>query len=208
MKYFASYFIVAGVVMATATAAFAAPLALSANDNIKGTAVVPAKPTEKTAAAQPPAEKSADKKSQVKERHKSRRAPGHASGEGRQKAEPAPGERLSIKQVMVLLKTTRNFAGKNLSGLKLVAFDLTKCNLKGADLSNSNLERADLGESNLELADLSGANMKMTDLRLTGLKGVKLERANLDGSIWQDGTVCAKGSTGSCRERADQFSSN
>ena len=208
MKYFANYFIVVGVVMATATAAFPAPLALSALDNIKGTVVVPAKPIEKAAAAQPPAEKSAGKKSQVKVRHKSRRAARHAYGAGGQKAEPAAGERLSIKQVMVLLKTTRNFAGKNLSGLKLVAFDLTKCNLKGADLSNSNLERADLGESNLELADLSGANMKMTDLRLTGLKGVKLERTNLDGSIWQDGTVCAKGSTGSCRERSDQFSSN
>jgi hypothetical protein len=207
MRHFANYFIAAGFVMATATAAFTAPLALAATDNIKGTAAAPAKPAEKTTAAQPPADKTVDKKSPAKDSHKRRRAARHASGERGLKAEPAPGERLSIKQVMELLKTTRNFAGKNLSGLKLVAFDLTKCNLKGADLSNSNLERADLGESNLELADLSGANMKMTDLRLTGLKGVKLERANLDGSIWQDGTVCAKGSTGFCREPTYQFTS-
>ncbi len=122
--------------------------------------------------------------------------------------EPPPGARLNMRQVMELLKTTRNFSGRNLSGLKLVGLDLTGCNLKGADLSNANLERANLEESNLDLADLSNANMGMTDLRITGMKGARLDRTILDGAIWPDGTVCAKGSVGSCRERTDSFSSH
>jgi hypothetical protein len=208
MRHFVSYVIVAGVVLATATAAFPASPTPAAKDNIKGTAIVPDKPPEKTAAVPTPAEKTVVKKSPIKEGHKSRRASRRTFPDRAREAEAAPGVRLSIRQVMELLKTTRNLAGKNLSGLRLVAFDLTKCNLKGADLSNANLERADLEESNLELADLSGANMKMTDLRITGLRGAKLDRAILDGAIWQDGTICAKRSIGLCREHPDRFVSN
>ncbi len=121
--------------------------------------------------------------------------------------EPAPGERLSMRQVMELLKTTRNLAGKNLSNLRLIGLDLARCNLKGADLSNANLERANLEEANLELADLSNANMGMVDLRLTGLKGARLDRTILDGAIWPDGTICAKGSVGACRENGVSYAS-
>lgn len=206
MRYFVSYFIVAGVILATATVAFPAPPTPAAKDDIKGTAIVPAKPAEKTTAVPTPAEKPVVKKSPIKDVHKSRKAARrHISADRARIAEAAPGERLSIRQVMELLKTTRNFSGKNLSGLRLIGFDLTKCNLKGADLSNADLERADLEESNLELADLSGAKMKMSDLRITGLKGAKLDRAILDGAIWQDGTICAKGSIGLCREHPSQF---
>ncbi|HEX2769814.1 MAG TPA: pentapeptide repeat-containing protein [Geobacteraceae bacterium] len=206
MRHFVCYIIVAGVVLATATAAFPASPTPAAKDNIKENTIVSAKPAEKTTAVQTPAEKTVVKKSRIKDGHKSRRASRRQiSADRAREAEAAPGERLSIRQVMELLKTTRNFAGKNLSGLRLVAFDLTKCNLKGANLSNANLQRADLEESNLELADLSGANMKMTDLRITGLRGAKLDHAIFDGALWQDGTVCAKGSTGFCRERSDQF---
>lgn len=207
MRHFVSYVIVAGVVLATATAAFPASPGPTAKENIKETAIVPAKPAEKTMAVPTPAEKTVVKKSPIKDGHKSRRASRHSSADRARVTEAAPGERLSIRQVMELLKTTRNFAGKNLSGLRLVAFDLTKCNLKGADLSNADMERADLEESNLELADLSGANMRMTDLRITGLRGAKLDRAVLDGALWQDGTICAKRSIGICREHPDRFAS-
>jgi hypothetical protein len=130
---------------------------------------------------------------------------GVARADKAREAAATQGERLSINQVMELLRSTRNFSGKNLSGLRLVGFDLTKCNFKGADLRNVNMERADLEEANLELADLSGASMEMTDLRVTGLKGTRMERAILDGAIWQDGMVCAKGSIGHCREHANQI---
>ncbi len=207
MRHLKSYLIVAGVIVATATAAFPAPPTPAAKDDIKATAGATAKPADKTTAAPTPAGKQDVKKSPAKVTHKSRRAPRHTFAEKARISEAAPGERLSIRQVMEILKTTRNFAGKNLSGLRLAGFDLTKCNLKGADLSNADLERADLEESNLELADLSGAKMKMTDLRITGLKGAKLDRAIFDGAIWLDGTVCAKGSIGLCRERPSQFAS-
>lgn len=116
--------------------------------------------------------------------------------------ETLPGEKLTIKQVMTILKTTRDLSGKNLSGLQLIGINLAKCNLKGIDLSNANLERADLGESALERADLTGAILKMSNLRLSGMTGVKIERAILDGAIWKDGMVCSAGSVGQCREIA------
>lgn len=115
-------------------------------------------------------------------------------------AETSPGEKLTINQVVDILKTTRDLSGKNLSGLYLVGINLSKCNLKGVDLSHANLERADLGESDLERAELTGANLKMANLRLSGLIGANLERAIFDGAVWKDGRVCATGSVGQCRE--------
>ena len=117
------------------------------------------------------------------------------------KVEPLPNERLTIRQVLAILKTSRDFAGKNLSGLYMVGLDLSKCNFRGADLSKTNLERVDLSESVLERANLSGSNMQMTDLRITGLKGARFFGAKLDGAVWEDGTICGKGSTGICRDK-------
>jgi hypothetical protein len=114
--------------------------------------------------------------------------------------ETLPGEKLTVKQVMNILKTTRNLSGKNLSGLKLIGVNLSKCNMKGIDLSHANLERADLGESDLERADLTGANLKMSNLRQSGMTGTKIELAILDGAIWKNGMVCSAGSLGQCRE--------
>ena len=114
--------------------------------------------------------------------------------------EPLPGQKLTLKQVTSILKSTRNLSGRNLSGLNLVGVDLSRCNLKGVDLNHADLERADLGESNLERADLSGANLKMANLRLSGLTGVNLDKADLSGAIWMDGRVCAPGSIGQCRD--------
>ncbi|KAB0665993.1 pentapeptide repeat-containing protein [Oryzomonas japonica] len=121
--------------------------------------------------------------------------------------EIAPGKRLSIGEVMALLKTGRDLSGKNLSGMNLTGVNLSKCNLKGVDLSNANLERADLGESDLERANLAGANLRMASLRLSGLTGSNLENAILDGAIWQDGRICGKGSHGMCREAVSPFAS-
>ena len=109
-------------------------------------------------------------------------------------------EKLSISQVMETLKTSRNLSGKNLSGLQLVGIDLSKCNLKGSDLSHANLERADLEEARLERVNLSGANLKMANLRFAGIPAANLELAIFDGAIWLDGRICAKGSSGQCRD--------
>ncbi|MGD0585981.1 MAG: pentapeptide repeat-containing protein [Oryzomonas sp.] len=120
--------------------------------------------------------------------------------------ETAPGKRLSGVEVMALLRTSRDLSGKNLSGLNLVGVNLSKCNLKGVDLSNANLERADLGESDMERANLAGANLRMASLKLSGMIGANLENAILDGAIWQDGRICAKGSLGVCREAVSPYS--
>jgi len=154
----------------------------------------------------PKAKESAD--SSKKKGSKIRKEARHKSDGKTRGKEPLPGARLTVKQVMEILKTTRDFSGKNLSGLRLVGIDFSRCNFKGADLSNANLERALLEEAVLELADLSGANMKMTDLRITGLKGARMDRAILDGAIGPDGIICAKNSTGFCREPSDRFESN
>ena len=121
-------------------------------------------------------------------------------------SETAPGKRLSSVEVMALLRTSRDLSGKNLSGINLVGVNLSKCNLKGVDLSNADLERADLGESDLERANLVGANLKMASLKLSGMIGANLENAILDGAIWQDGRICAKGSLGMCREAVSPYS--
>jgi len=218
MKPFRSYVLIASIAIFTSTAAFSLSTPAVKEGDKKVTTTPPANPVEKGKGSATAVEKGktppvpvdghGSKKMAKKEGHKGKRGEGHNPGPKKEETEAAPGERLTIRQVVVLLKTTRNFSGKNLSGLRLAAFDLSRCNLKGADLSNANLERADLEESILERADLSGANLKMTDLRLTGLKGIKFERATLDGAIWQDGTVCAKGSIGLCRDHPDRFGSN
>jgi hypothetical protein len=122
--------------------------------------------------------------------------------------ETLPGEKLTVKQVMEILNTTRNLSGKNLSGLNLVGVYLGKCNLKGADLNHANLERADFGDSNLERADLTGANLKMSNLRQSGMTAAKLDLAIFDGAIWKDGMLCSPGSIGQCKEYADFANSN
>jgi hypothetical protein len=203
---------VASFILVTAAMVFSLTFA-SASDSgdKKGSADVSVKPSDKTkttpAKGEEPAAKK-DTKTEKSEKLKSSKAvrvkPAHKAREN----EPEPGERLTIKQVLELLKTTKNLSGKNLSGLRLIGLDLSKCNFRGADLSNANLERADLEEAILERANLSGANMKMTDLRVTGLKGARLERAILDGAIWQDGTICAKNSIGSCRDLSERSGYN
>jgi hypothetical protein len=206
MKHFRKYLVVSCFALMMATTGLQASSAKAAEGGDKNVSAVATAPLTGTTKAAPIMSKEpVIKNDKQKTVRRVKRRSGVARADKARAAENTQGERLTINQVMELLKSSRNFSGKNLSGLRLVGFDLTKCNLKGADLSNVNLERADLEEANLELADLSGANMKMTDLRVTGLKGTRLERAILDGAIWQDGMVCARGSIGHCREHTTQI---
>jgi len=116
--------------------------------------------------------------------------------------ETIPGEKLSLKQINTILRTTRNLSGKNLSGQNLVGVDLSVCSLKGADMRNANLERADMSGSNLERADLSGANLRMASFFQAALTAANLDRAILDGAIWIDKSVCGPGSVGKCVENS------
>ena len=114
--------------------------------------------------------------------------------------EPTPGEKLSFKQITEILRSTRNLAGRNLSGLNLVGLNLSGCSLEGADMRGANLERADMSDSNLERVDLTGANLKMASFFLSALTAAKLDQAVLEGAIWIDKSICAKGSIGRCLE--------
>ncbi|MDD2540728.1 MAG: pentapeptide repeat-containing protein [Desulfuromonadaceae bacterium] len=112
--------------------------------------------------------------------------------------EPKPGEKLSFKQITEILRTTRNLAGRNMSGLNLVGLDLSDCSLEGANMRGSNLERANMMGSNLERVDMTGANLKMASFYQSALTAAKLDQAVLDGAIWVDKSICAKGSIGEC----------
>ncbi len=112
--------------------------------------------------------------------------------------EPKPGEKLSFQQIAEILRTTRILAGRNLSGLNLAGLDLSFCNLQGADMRGSNLERANMMGSNLERVDMTGANLKMASFYQSALTAAKLDKAALDGAIWIDKSICAKGSIGEC----------
>jgi Pentapeptide repeats (8 copies) len=115
--------------------------------------------------------------------------------------EPKPGEKLTYKQLSEILSSSRNLAGRNLSGLNLVGVDLSFSSLQGADMRNTNLERANMMGADLERADLTGANLKMASFYQSAITAAKLDNAVLDGAIWIDKSVCAKGSTGECLKK-------
>jgi hypothetical protein len=170
---------------------------------IKGIDKILAKPEENKDQTPPKAESGAPK--ECKEPEKTivtgtRKPKSRKSAKTKQPSEPLPDQQMTIRQVMEILKKSRNLAGRNLSGLFLVGLDLSNCDLRGANLKGVNLERANLSESVLERADLTGSNLRMTDLRNTGLRGARLDGARLDGAIWPDGIICGRGSTGTCLE--------
>ncbi|MEQ8674028.1 MAG: pentapeptide repeat-containing protein [Aggregatilineales bacterium] len=81
--------------------------------------------------------------------------------------------RFAIKHI---LRTTRNFEGKNLSGLDLAGFNFSHARLWYADLSGANLAGV-----NFAHADLTGAN-----LTCTNLAGANLSAAQLDETIFDE----------------------
>lgn len=205
MKLFRASAFAAGMVLAVFTADIT--LSAAAETAPKGAEAGPAVSAGPDVVVQEAAGDAAkDKKKVVVKRKKGRRK-GAPKKDQVTETYPIPGEKLTLKQVMDILKTTKNLSGKNLSGLQLVGVDFARCNLKGVDLSHANLERADLGESNLERAELTGANLKMANLRLSGMTGANLDRAILDGAVWKDGRVCPSGSIGQCKEFSASYAS-
>jgi hypothetical protein len=209
MKHFHCLAKKAGFILLTAATVFSLTLASATESGTNKTgASPPPPPAEKSAATPVKGKEPVAKESSETSKKKVSKVRKKARHNKTRKTEPDPGARLTLKQVMDILKGTGDFTGKNLSGLRLVGFDLSRCNFRGADLSYANMERANLQEAVLELADLTGANMKMTDLRITGLRGARMDRAILDGAIGPDGIICAKNSIGSCKEQSDSSVSN
>ena len=134
--------------------------------------------------------------------------------------------------------TTLNWAGKNLTGVKLrganmTGADLSRANLTGADFDNVNLTRANLTDvilpgasflspilsatslvgANLTRVDLSGGSLAGKDLTGTILDGAKLARmnlkgTNLTGANLQKADLTGTDLTGANLTRADLFKGN
>ncbi len=98
-----------------------------------------------------------------------------------------------------------DLSNANLRRLVLPSANLRGANLSGADLGNASLKWANLTNANLTNTDFSGADLsyaQMSGANLTGanMAGANLAGANLYGATWTDGTTCAAGSFGQCRQ--------
>jgi hypothetical protein len=91
------------------------------------------------------------------------------------------------------LTLKRISTGKEMSGITLIAANLSKqdlsyanlvgANLKGADLSSANLEGANLCGANLQGANLQNVNLRQANLIGADLRDADLRGANLE---WMD----------------------
>ena len=87
----------------------------------------------------------------------------------------------------------------HLKGADLAYASLRNVSLRNAELTNVNLTGADLTGADLTGADLSGADLRYAVLTAAKLTGTRMDSAQLDKATWNDGRICAEGSTGECR---------
>ena len=103
-----------------------------------------------------------------------------------------------------------DIAYANLVGAKLLGAEFSQTALVGANMRNADLAGADLTGANLAYAILQGADLSnakfndadLSDADLQGatMKNTTLTGAKLDQAIWLDGSICARGSVGGCKE--------
>lgn len=86
-----------------------------------------------------------------------------------------------------------------LKGADLAYASFRNTSLRNAELANVNLTGADLTGADLTGADLSGADLRYAVLTAANLTGTRMNAAKLDKATWNDGRICAEGSTGECR---------
>ena len=89
---------------------------------------------------------------------------------------------LEMNQVKLILSTSRNFNGKNLSNLNLSRKDLSNCSFRGALLTNTNLKKANLTNADLSNADLSQALFTKANLNKVNFAGIELKNVNFSGA--------------------------
>ena len=73
-----------------------------------------------------------------------------------------------------------DLARANLSGLRLIQFDLTKANLRHANLSHANLTQATLTGAAMQGANLRSADLTQATMDHVNLAGADLRKANLE----------------------------
>lgn len=130
-------------------------------------------------------------------------------------AQAAPGVNWRNCQKEGVMLARSRIPGANMNTANLAGADLQQADLDGADLSYANLSLANLSGANLGNARLRGTGLRNADLRnaqfynadlsYADLRGARLAGANLSGArldkaIWIDGTICAPGSRGECKE--------
>jgi uncharacterized protein YjbI with pentapeptide repeats len=92
-----------------------------------------------------------------------------------------------IQANLYKLKSTKSCSGCDLTGGKLVGFNLRNAKLNGfANLSNVDLTEADLSGAELTGAKLTDANLTGSNLTGANLTGANLTDAKLDGVILTD----------------------
>lgn len=74
-------------------------------------------------------------------------------------------EKLTIEQVNEILKTTRDFSHKDLSGLDLHRMDFEDVNLSHANLERANLYNAEFSATNISYAKWENDDCKKSILK-------------------------------------------
>lgn len=98
-----------------------------------------------------------------------------------------------------------NLLGANLSGADMAYAEITESDLSYTNLEGVRLIGANLNHSDLRYANLKDADLSYADLSNTLLAGANMTNTKFDNAIWTDGTLCKKGSIGSCQTaRIDQ----
>lgn len=94
------------------------------------------------------------------------------------------------------------------AGINLYAFDkpsiermLRTRQCPGCDFYDAPLSRLDLTGVNLRGANLAYASFREATLYKADLTGADLRGTVFDGAVWIDGTICQRGSVGSCRRK-------
>lgn len=94
-----------------------------------------------------------------------------------------------------------NFADARMDGTILRDVDAREANFKGAQLQRADFRGADLREAVLIAADLAGANLEGANVEGAQLDGGAWKPGtDLSGATWIDGSVCAPGSIGRCKD--------
>ncbi|GAB1421708.1 hypothetical protein MASR2M15_18900 [Anaerolineales bacterium] len=102
-------------------------------------------------------------------------------------------QKLSLANVIAILKTRRIFIDMDLSALYLHALDMSESNftaakLNGTILSECNLQNCQFTRADLSGADLQNANLKQINFLSANLIGARFSaRPQLEGAIMPDG---------------------
>jgi uncharacterized protein YjbI with pentapeptide repeats len=116
--------------------------------------------------------------------------------------EPAPAAQTVDSELLEIARTTKNFAGRKLSGASFIGMDLRRADFRRADLARADFTRANLQQADFEQAKMNNSTFVHANLNISRIKTALVNGADFSGARWVDGGICAYGSTGDCRKVA------